>query len=150
MASNRTIVLQGNGLFLEGLLTAVAVPPGTLMERVAGAATFQAQSVAEAAGTYPEKLIAIENSLVGDEVGTSWAASGQIKMYKAQSGDIVQLRLEDSEVVAIGDALTANGTNGTMKKRDTSTNPPFAYALEAKDALSDAASADLLVKCVII
>lgn len=150
MASNRTIVLQGNGLFLEGLLTAVAVPPGTLMERVPGADTFRAQSVAEAAGTYPEKLIAVENSLIGDEIGDSWIASGQIKMYKAQSGDIVQLLLEDGEVATIGMALTANGTNGTMKERDTATNPVFAYALEAKDALSDAASVDLLVKAVIV
>lgn len=146
----RTIVLKGNGNFLEGTLTAVAVPPGTLMERVAGAETFQAQSTAEAAGTYPEKLVAIENSLIGKEVGDSWEASSRCKMYKAQSGDVVYLRLEDSEVVAIGDALTANGTNGTVKKRDTATNPPFAYALEVKDALSDAASADLLVKAVII
>lgn len=150
MASNRTIVLQGNGLFVEGLLTNVAVPPGTLMERVPGAATFRAQSTAEAAGTYPEKLIAVENSLVGEEVGTSWPASGQCNMYKAQSGDIVQLRLEDGEVTAIGTALTAFGTLGTMKERDTSTNPIFAYALEAKDALSDNASLDLLVKCVIV
>lgn len=146
----RTILVKGSGNFLEGLLTAVAVPPGTLMERVAGASTFQAQSTAEAAGTYPEKLIAVENSLAGDEVGTSWAASSQCQMYKGQSGDVLYMRLEDSEVVALGDALTANGTNGTLKKRDTATNPPFAYALEAKDALSDAASSDLLVKVVIV
>jgi hypothetical protein len=146
----RTILVKGNGNFLEGTLTAVAVPPGTLMERTAGASTFRAQSVAEAAGTYPEKLIALENSLVGDEVGTSWTASSRCQMYKAQSGDVVYLRLEDSEVASLGSALTANGTNGTMKVRDTSTNPPFAYALEAKDALSDAASSDLLVKCVIV
>jgi hypothetical protein len=146
----RTILVKGNGNFLEGTLTAVAVPPGTLMERVGGASTFRAQSVAEAAGTYPEKLIAVENSLIGAEVGTSWEASSQCQMYKAQSGDVIHLRLEDSEVVALGDAVTANGTNGTMKKRDTGTNPPFAYALEAKDALSDAAASDLLVKCVIV
>ena len=150
MASNRTIVLKGNGMYLEGLITAVAVPPGTLMERVAGAATFRAQSTAEAAGTYPEKLIAIENSLVGDETGTSWTASTNIQMYKAQSGDIVQLKLEDGQAATIGAAMTANGTNGTLKTRDTGTNPPFAYALEAVDALSDNASLDLLVKCVIV
>lgn len=146
----RTIVLKGNGNFLEGTLTNVAVPPGTLMERVPGATTFRAQSVAEAEGTYPEKLIAIENSLIGDEVGDNWAAGSRCKMYKAQSSDVINLRLEDSEVVAIGGVLTANGTNGTVKVRDTSSNPGFAYALEAKDALSDAASADLLVKAVII
>lgn len=146
----RTILVKGQGNFLEGALTAVAVPPGTLMERVSGAATFQAQSTAEAAGTIPEKLIALENSLVGDEVGTSWAASSRCQMYKAQSGDVLYMRLEDSEVASIGSILTANGTNGTLKVRDTGTNPGFAVALEAKDALSDAASADLLVKVVIL
>ena len=50
----RTIVLKGNGNFLEGKLTAVAVPPGTLMERVPGASTFRAQSVGEGAGVLPE------------------------------------------------------------------------------------------------
>ena len=146
----RTIVLKGNGNFLEGKLTAVAVIPGTLMERVPGASTFRAQSVAEAAGTYPEKLIAIENSLIGDEVGDNWAASSQCKMYKAQSSDVINLRLEDSEVITSGDVLTANGANGTVKKRDTADNPGFAYALEDKDALSDSASDDILVKAVII
>lgn len=148
--ASRTIVGKGNGRYDEFLSTAVAIPPGTLCERVAGAATIQAQSVAEAAGTYPEKMIAIENSLVGDETGTSWAASSQVRVYFAQSGDEVYLRLEDSEVVAIGDFVTANGTNGTVKKRDTDTNPPIAVVLEAKDALSDAASSDLLVLCAII
>ncbi|MCP4475397.1 MAG: hypothetical protein GY821_12695 [Gammaproteobacteria bacterium] len=148
--ASRTIVANGNGRRSEKLLTAVAVPPGTLLERVAGAATVQAQSTAEAAGTYPEKLIAMENSLAGDETGTNWAASSRVQIYHAQSGDEVYLRLEDGEVVAIGDHLTANGTNGTMKKRDTATNPPFAVVLEAKDALSDAVSSDLLVLSAII
>ncbi len=151
MASNRTIVIKGTGRYLEGTLTAVAVPPGTLMERDAGTANFQAQSTAEAAGTYPEKLIAVENSLTGDDVTTSWLASTRCQMYRAQSGDVVQLRLEDGEVSTIGAALTADGsTVGTVKVRDTATNPPFAYALEAVDALSDAASANLLVMCVIV
>ena len=70
-------------------------------------------------------------------------------MYKAQSSDVVHLRLEDSQAVVIGDALSPNGANGTVKAR-TGNNLPFAYALEAKDALSDSASDDLLIKAVII
>jgi len=146
----RTILANGNGRRSEGLLTAVAVPPGTLLERVAGAATFQAQSVAEAAGTYPEKMIAMEDYLQGKEVGTSYTASTRVQIYHAQSGDEVYMMVEDGEDIAIGDILTANGTNGTLKERDTGTNPGFAYALEALDLSASANTADgLCLVCII-
>lgn len=146
----KKIVHIGDGRFSEKTSTAVTIIPGTLLERVTDLNTVQAQSVAEAAGTYPEAMVAVENSLAGDEVGTVWPISSQIKIYHAEKGDELYLRLEDSEVVTFGAFLTPNGTNGTMKLRDTATNPPFAMALEAKDALSDAASADLLIRCVIL
>ena len=145
----KKIVHIGDGRFSEKLSTAVTILPGTLLERTA-IGTVQAQSVAEAAGTYPEAMIAVENSLAGDEVGTVWPVSSQIKVYHPHKGDELYLRLEDSEVAAFGDFLTPNGTNGTMKVRDTATNPPFAMALEVKDALSDAAASDLLIRCVIL
>lgn len=147
--SIRTIVQKGNGRHSELLSTAVTIPPGSLIE-MATAATVQKQSVAEAAGTYPEKMVAKENSLVGDEVSTVWAVSSQIGIYHAQSGDELYMMLEDGQNISALDFLTANGTNGTLITRGTDTNPPFAIALEDKDLSASANTADALILVRII
>jgi hypothetical protein len=148
--SARTIVQQGNGRRSEAIATAVTILPGTLLERVAGAATVQAQSTAEAAGVLPEKMVAIEDSPQGKGVTDAYAASALIQIYHAQSGDILYMMLEDGENAAINDVLTPHGTGGTLKVRDTATNPGFAVCIEAKDLSASVNTADALVKICII
>lgn len=146
----KRIVQIGSGRISYKTATAVAIAPGTLLERVTNEDTVQAQSVAEAAGTYPEAMIALENSLIGDETGDNIAASSQVPVYHAVKGDEISILLEDGENASFGDFLTANGTNGTLKVRDTATNPPFARALEAKDLSDSSNTTDALIRCVIL
>ncbi len=148
--SNRTIVQKGNGRYSEMLSTAVTILPGSLLE-LASATTVQAQSVAEAAGTYPDKMIAVENSLVGAEVTTVWPVSSQVHIYHAQSGDELYMIIGDGEDIAVGDFLTADGSAvGQLKERDTADNPAFAIALEAVDLSASSNSADSLILVRII
>lgn len=130
--SNRTIVQKGGGRYSELLSTAVTIPPGTLLE-MASATTVQAQSKIGAVGIFPEKMIAVENSLVGAEVGTVWAVSSQIQIYHAQSGDELYMLLEDGQTISATNELDANGTNGTLTI-NSSDAVPFCVALEAKTA----------------
>ena len=127
--SSRTIVQKGGGRYSELLSTAVTIPPGTLLE-MATATTVQAQSKIGAVGIFPEKMVAVENSLVGDEVGTVWAVSSMIQIYHAQSGDELYMMLEDGQTISATNELDANGTNGTLTI-NSSDAVPFCVALEA-------------------
>lgn len=127
--SSRTIVQKGSGRYSELKSTAVPIPPGTLLE-MATETTVQAQSKIGAVGIFPEKMVAVENSLVGDEVGTVWAVSSMVHIYHAQSGDELYMMLEDGQTISATNELDANGTNGTLTI-NTSDAVPFAVALEA-------------------
>ena len=146
--SIRTIVQKGNGRRSEKLSTAVTIPPGTLLE-MASETTIRAQSVAGARGVFPEKMIAIENSLVGDEVSTVWAVSTQVQIYHAQSGDELYMMLEDGQNISAGNELDPNGTNGTLVA-NVSAAVPFCVALEDKDLSISTNLVDALVLVRII
>ncbi len=141
----RTIVSKGNGRCSEKTSTAVQIRPGTLLE-LTSSDTVQAHSVAYVGATVlTEAMVAVENSLFGGEVGTSYAVSSKIQIYHAQKGDELFILLEDGQDITIGDELEPNGTNGTLIT-NASANPPFAVALETLDlSVSSNLTADGLI-----
>ncbi len=110
--SNRTVVQKGDPLQKEALATAVAILPAYLIERVPGAATVRAHSIA---GGRAQNLYAIEDSNQGKEVTDAYAVSARIQFVAPRSGDEILVVLQASENIAIGDWLESNG-DGTVRE----------------------------------
>lgn len=139
----RTIILKGD--FTRGRLEfkagAADIYPGMCckINSSLDVVTSNSQGVAEMG-----MLIAIENDINGDEVSTVYTDDTQVQLYYALPGDILALRMETSEAIAIGDEITVQDT-GDFEEA-LSGDIVVAIALEASSTDDD----DTLVKCLVI
>ncbi len=137
----KTIIVKGNPVRGERE-AASAITPGHLVEFIA-ANTIQKQA---GDSTRFMPIFALENSLIGDEIGTDYEAAARVQYGIFNSGDEVYAWLSDGEAVVIGDELMAGTTDGELVKH-TGTNVAIAVAKEAVDL---SASSNLTAKGRII
>lgn len=139
----RTILLKGDFTLGRNEFKAAGadIYPGMCLKlnTDGDVATNNAQGYAEQG-----MIIALEDDLQGNEVGTIYSDDNQVQCYFARPGDILALRIEQSEAIAIGDKITCQN-DGNFEEA-VSGDYVVAIALEA----SSTGTADTLVKCIIV
>jgi len=129
MATPKVILLKGDPIRKEAL-AAEAITPGHLLEFVpTGGDAGQLRKHSTAAGV-AQAMFAVEESLVGDEIGDAYADGDTVQYMVCRKGDEVYGFLEAGASVNIGAALESNGA-GDLQARTG--NFPVAQALETKD-----------------
>ena len=147
--SYKTIVLKGDPLQKEGKVnTGSTVYPGMLLDYVTNDATIRPHPNS---GQNAAAMVAIENSLEGEEVGDSYAADDQYQYVHLRPGDEFLALIADGQNVSFGDFLESNG-DGYFKVHTPSVESSnyagtdyqksiVAKALEALNASSSGVSA---------
>ncbi|MBT6051239.1 MAG: hypothetical protein HOG49_30945 [Candidatus Scalindua sp.] len=139
----KTITVKGNPVRGEKI-AAAAITPGHLCEFLtAGTIAKQATAAVNCL-----RMFALENSLIGDEIGTDYAVSAQVQYGIFGSGDEVYAWLSDGESVVIGDELEAGTTDGELIK--LASGQPIAVAKAAVDLSASANTAKGRVIAIII
>jgi len=139
----KTIIVKGNPIRGEKVANA-AITPGHLCEFIS---TDKIQKQAGNALNFL-RMFALENSLIGNEIGTDYAAAQQVQYGIFNGGDEVYAWLSDGENVVIGDELEAGTTDGELIKRSSGT--PIAVAKEAVDLSASANTAKGRIIAIII
>ena len=139
----KTIIVKGEPVRGEKVANA-AITPGHLCEFIS---TDKIQKQA-GSGLNFLRMFALENSLIGDEIGTAYAAAQQVQYGIFRGGDEVYAFLSDGENVVIGDELEAGGTDGELIKRSSGT--PIAVAKEAVDLSASANTSNGRIIAIII
>ena len=104
MTTARTIVLKGDPL-QEERKASVAITPGMLCEiDSSGNVKPHATAGGDAYG-----LIAIENSLEGEEISDGYAIGDMVQLVTLRPGDEFYALVADTNNIAIGDKLCSNG-----------------------------------------
>jgi hypothetical protein len=123
--ASKTITVKGNPVRGEKYANA-AITPGHLCEFIS---TDRIQKQAGDSTRFLP-MFALENSLIGSEIGDAYASGEQVQYGIFNAGDEVYAWLSDGETVVIGDELMAGTTDGELLKQ-TSTNVAIAVAKEA-------------------
>ena len=112
----KRILLKGDPLQKEAKASG-AILPGMLIEHVTNEATVRAHATAmgNAAG-----MVAIENSLEGDEIGDTYADADQVQYVHLRPGDEFLAYIASGVDVTFGNFLCSNG-NGYFKVLTTLT-----------------------------
>jgi len=139
----KTIIVKGNPVRGEREAEA-AITPGHLCE-FTSSNTIQKQ--AGNALNYL-RMFALENSLIGDEIGTAYADGDMVQYGIFRGGDEVYAFLSDGENVVIGDELEAGSTDGELIKRASGT--PIAVAKEAVNLSASANTSNGRIIAIII
>jgi hypothetical protein len=140
----KTITVKGDPVRFERAANA-AITPGHLIELIS---TNKVQKQAGDSTRFAA-MFALENSLIGDEIGTDYAAAQQVQCGHFRPGDEVYAWLSDGENVVIGDELMAGTTDGELVKH-TGTNVAIAIAKEAVDLSASSNSAKGRITAIII
>ena len=138
----KTILLKGDATIKEAE-GAAAITPGHLCELISSG---NLQKQAGNALNSP-MLIALEDSLVGGEIDTDYAAVDRVYYAAAKKGEEYYCWLSDGENVTIGDELEVGGTDGEFIKRSAGVS--VATALEAVDLSASANTTKARLKIVI-
>ena len=134
--AHKTILLKGDPLQKERK-AAGAITPGHLIELdTSGELIVHATDGAIAAN-----MFALENSLMGSEIGTAYADDDRVQYIVGRAGDEVYAWLADGENVSIGDFLVSKG-DGTLRKMSGDSATEEAVVAQALEALNLAASAN--------
>ena len=140
----KTILLKGNG---EGPLqkeakAGGAILPGMCVEYVTNDTTIQAHSTSD---SLDGVMVAVENSLEGQEVGTTYSTSDQVQFMHFRPGDEFLAFIKTGQVITFGDRLLSNG-DGYWKKETGGES--FAVEAGKVQALEASAAGNELIKCV--
>jgi len=150
--SYKTIVLKGDPLQKEAEVnTGKTIYPGMLVEYVTDDDTIQPHSTQ---GGNATAMVAIENSLEGQEIGDSYSAGDRCQFVHLRPGDEFLAYVADGENISFGDFLESKG-NGYFQKHTAPvessaytgteyTNRIVAQALEALNASSSGQGAALI------
>ena len=130
----KKIIIKGNPVRGEDTANA-GITPGHIIELIS---TGKVQKQATASLNSP-KMVAIENWVKGDEIGTAYAANEQVQWAICGSGDEAYCFLSDGENVSIGDELEFGTTDGEFVARSSGIS--VATALEAVDLSASSNSA---------
>ena len=132
----KTIVLKGDPLQME-LKADAAITPGMILVRT----TTGIKKHATAGGNVAPKLMAIENSLEGQEIGDDYSTGDMCQFVALRPGDEAYALLADDETITVGEYLESHG-DGMLKAHATASGEPdypeaiVAVALEAVDTSS--------------
>jgi len=121
--AHKTIVLKGDPLQKEAKGSGTIYPgfvlertrtiyPGFVLERTS-AGLVKAHATQD--GDVVPILVAIENSLQGEDIDTSYSDADMVQFVAPRSGDEMYLYLADGENVTAGDLISSNG-DGYVKK----------------------------------
>jgi hypothetical protein len=151
MSKGNRIVVSANprGVFLEGVLTAVAVSPGTMMEftstaPIGGRHTWQCFQ----RGSDGQKAlvsIAQDDALQGQPMTSAYATSARVFMYCPESGEEMNILLKD--IVGTGDTHTQGEyeiCNSGTGKFIVTTGSPGSEPFRLLEAITPAPTADTL------
>lgn len=125
MAPN-TIILKGSPIRKEGL-AGVSITPGKLLQWFAGPDRLMTHGTS--AG-FAVPMFALEEDLVGDEIGTAYASGSRVLYATFRKGDEVYAWLASGENVARGAGLESDGSGNLQA---ITGNHPVAAAAEDKD-----------------
>ena len=158
MATNKTIIVLGNGIRKERVANA-AITPGHLVEVMT---TGKLRVHATASGN-AQKAFAIEDENQGKTIADAYAANSQVQYEIMERGAEVNALIADGQNIAIGDPLESAG-DGTLQKyvaptgdlwNDSSTDASklydsriVGYALEAVN-MSGSTAADPSPRCLV-
>jgi hypothetical protein len=123
----KTIVVMGDPLQKEGIAAAVITPGMMIDYDTSGNLILHAGAAGVGA-----LMVAIENSLEGEEIGDTYAVGDVTQFVHLRPGDEFMALIVDGEDIAIGDNLSSKGT-GYFQEGDTN---PKAVALEARNMTS--------------
>ena len=132
MASEKTIVLVGNGRTFEGECGAAA-SPGMAVELQADG-FYDPVVSAQAAALKKSLVIVREDALQGktvDETAGAYAVGDPMQLYVPQSGDEILVLLKDGETIAVGDDIVLEGASGLFVEAAGTEAKFSAVALEA-------------------
>lgn len=134
-AVSTIIVLLQHQVRKEAIAAGTIKPGYLLLED--SSAEYKANDAASING---QSLVAIENEVNGDDTTVSYAANDQVQAVAPQLGDVVNLKLKETESVAIGARLESAG-DGTVQAETTGGVSMFV----AKETV-DASAAELFIK----
>jgi len=116
----KTIVLKGDPIYKEGKANA-AIRPGDLVERMS---TGNIRQHAGEDQNVSPVLVAVENSLEGEEIGDNYAANDRVQFCAPPPGAEMYMWLKDGESVSIGDELGSGGEGSLVKLDDSASGEP--------------------------
>jgi hypothetical protein len=147
--SHKTILLKGDPLIKEAKASG-AIYPGQLMEYYGSDEIVRVHSTG---GGRCAGLIALENSLEGDEVGTVYASGARVRYAHLRPGDEFLAYIDNHETAAIGTFLESNG-NGYFRvaEPDSSVGVTVTGSVKAMalQAVSGTGSSRSLIKAVAV
>ncbi len=139
----KTIILKPELGMVTGRdekLAVAAITPGHIIERVS---TGKVQKQAAGALNSPF-TVAIENSLVGAEIDTAYAADEMVQFATLKPGDEAYCWLSDGQNVAIGDELEFS-TDGELTARSAGISKATALEAVNLSASSNTAAGRIIV-----
>lgn len=147
--ANKTILLKGDPLHKEAKASGT-IYPGMLIEYVTNDETVRAHATG---GGRCAAMIALENSLEGNEVGDYYSTGDRVQYAHLRPGDEFLAYIDNHETAAVGTFLESNG-NGYFRVAEpdssvgvTVTGSVKAMALEAKAGTGSSRS---LIKAVAV
>jgi hypothetical protein len=107
----RSICLIADGAISKEADASGSITPGMLIEKISSGKVRAHGS----AGCDAQRMFAVENDLVGSEIGTAYTDGNKVLYKVFQPGNEVYARLTTSQTIAIGDYLESNG-DGNLRK----------------------------------
>lgn len=146
MAKN-TIKLKDYLHVVEEYNAASAITPGELIEVTSGG-KVQAHSTEN--GEALPVMFATEDEFQGNEISDDYDSDAPVNCWIPQRGDMVYALLSAGEDVAIGDALTSDGSGNLQAyvASDADVGAIVAVAAEAVDNSGTSGTARIIVRVV--
>lgn len=146
----KKIVIKGDPLQKEAKANEAGIYPGMLLEYVTNDETVKKHATA---GANCACMVAIENSLMGAEVGTVYTNGERVQYVHLRPGDEFMAYLGDSETVALGTMLESKG-DGTFaafeKDSSTATEEEASIIAQALEAITGSSASGQLIKAVCV
>ena len=106
-----TILIKNIGeWFMKERAAAEIITPGMILN-VDSAGKYEIHNTEGSDGS---AIVAVENELIGGEIGDDYASGDQVRAVYAQPGDEILMRLADSENVTFGNILKSDGSGGLV------------------------------------
>lgn len=148
--AQRSIIVKGDGIRNEALASG-AITPGMLVERTSAAT--DTVKVHATSGAVALPAFAVENDLMGAEIGTAYASAALVQFNIFNSGDEVYALIANGEDITKGDKLVSNG-DGYLKKNVLDSSATLdeeivlCYARETVD-MSGSSAVDPSGRCIV-
>ena len=106
-----TILIKNIGeWFIKERLAAEIITPGMILD-VDSAGKYEIHNTEGSDGS---AIVAVENELIGGEIGDDYASGDQVRAVDAQPGDEILMRLKTGESVTFANILKSDGSGGLV------------------------------------